>query len=38
MRITCTEAQNKDKAGSDFDSVSAIVDYVEANSGAIPRY
>ena len=33
-----TEAQNKDSDGDSFDSVSAIVDFVEAHSGAIPKY
>lgn len=33
-----TEAQNKDSEGSTFDSASAIVDYVQAHSGQIPRY
>ena len=33
-----TEAQNKDADGASFDSVSAVVDYVEAHSGQIPRY
>ena len=33
-----TEAQNKDKDGDTIDSASAIVDFVEAHSGAIPRY
>lgn len=33
-----TEAQNKDKDGDSIDSASAIVDFVEAHSGEIPRY
>jgi len=33
-----TEAQNKDKDGHAIDSASAIVDFVESHSGAIPRY
>lgn len=33
-----TEAQNKDNKDNFVDSVSALVDYVEANSGAIPKY
>ena len=33
-----TEAQNKDKEGNAIDSASAIVDFVEAHSGVIPRY
>lgn len=33
-----TEAQNKESEGDAFDSVSAIVDFVEAHSGAIPKY
>ena len=33
-----TEAQNKDKQGDAIDSASAIVDFVEAHSGQIPRY
>lgn len=33
-----TEAQNKDSDGDSFDSVSAVVDFVEAHSGAIPKY
>lgn len=33
-----TEAQNKDSDGDTLDSASAIVDYVEAHSGQIPRY
>ena len=33
-----TEAQNKDKDGDNIDSASAIVDFVEAHSGEIPRY
>ena len=33
-----TEAQNKDSDSQAFDSVSAIVDFVEAHSGAIPKY
>ena len=33
-----TQAQNKDKDGSAIDSASAIVDFVEAHSGGIPRY
>lgn len=33
-----TEAQNKDKDGANIDSASAIVDFVEAHSGEIPRY
>ena len=32
-----TEAQNKDKEGNNIDSASAIVDFVEAHSGEIPR-
>ena len=32
-----TEAQNKDKDGSAIDSASAIVDFVQSHSGAIPR-
>lgn len=33
-----TQAQNKDSDGDTLDSASAIVDYVEAHSGQIPRY
>ena len=33
-----TEAQNKDKEGQGIDSASAIVDFVQAHSGSIPRY
>lgn len=33
-----TEAQNKDKDGNNIDSASAIVDFVQAHSGEIPRY
>ena len=33
-----TEAQNKDKDGGNIDSASAIVDFVEAHGGEIPRY
>ena len=33
-----TEAQNKDKDGSAIDSASAIVDFVQANSGYIPKF
>ena len=33
-----TQAQNKDKNGETIDSASAIVDFVEAHSGEIPRY
>ncbi len=33
-----TEAQNKDKDGDAIDSASAIVDFVEAHTGEIPRY
>ena len=33
-----TEAQNKDKDGDIIDSASAIVDFVQAHSGEIPRY
>ena len=33
-----TEAQNKDKDGSAIDSASAIVDFVQAHGGAIPKY
>ena len=33
-----TEAQNKDKDGNAIDSASAIVDFVQAHSGEIPRY
>ena len=33
-----TQAQNKDKDGYHIDSASAIVDFVEANTGEIPRY
>ena len=33
-----TEAQNKDKEGESIDSASAIVDFVEAHSGEIPKY
>jgi len=33
-----TEAQNRDGNGDSIDSASAIVDFVEANDGAIPRY
>lgn len=33
-----TEAQNKNKEGDNIDSASAIVDFVEAHSGEIPRY
>ena len=33
-----TEAQNKEKEGEYIDSASAIVDFVEGKSGAIPRY
>ena len=33
-----TEAQNKDGTSNMIDSASAIVDFVEARSGAIPKY
>ena len=33
-----TEAQNKDKDGNNIDSAAAIVDFVQAHSGEIPRY
>jgi hypothetical protein len=33
-----TEAQTKNKDGDNIDSASAIVDFVEAHSGEIPRY
>jgi hypothetical protein len=33
-----TEAQNKEKDAGAIDSASAIVDFVEAHSGEIPRY
>ena len=33
-----TEAQNKDKTSNSIDSASAIVDFVEAHSGQIPKY
>lgn len=33
-----TEAQNKDKDGDIIDSASAIVDFVEAHAGSIPKY
>ena len=33
-----TEAQNKDKEAGVIDSASAIVDFVEAHSGEVPRY
>ena len=33
-----TQAQNKDKDAGAIDSASAIVDFVEAHSGEIPRY
>ncbi len=33
-----TEAQNKDGNGNAIDSVSALVDFVESHSGAVPRY
>ena len=33
-----TEAQNKDKDAGAIDSASAIVDFVQAHSGQIPRY
>lgn len=33
-----TQAQNKDSEQSAFDSAAAIVDYVEAHAGQIPRY
>lgn len=33
-----TEAQNKDKQTNAIDSASALVDFVESHSGAIPRY
>ena len=33
-----TEAQNKDNSAATIDSASAIVDFVEAHSGEIPRY
>ena len=33
-----TEAQNKEKDARAIDSASAIVDFVEAHSGEIPRY
>lgn len=33
-----TQAQNKESEGDAFDSVSAIVDFVEAHSGAVPKY
>jgi hypothetical protein len=33
-----TEAQNKQAEGANIDSASAIVDFVEAHDGEIPRY
>lgn len=33
-----TQAQNKDGSGNQIDSASAIVDFVQSHSGAIPRY
>ena len=33
-----TEAQNKDSASNAIDSASAIVDFVQAHAGAIPKY
>ena len=33
-----TEAQNKSNEGAGIDSASAIVDFVEAHSGQIPKY
>lgn len=33
-----TEAQNKDQNGGSLDSAAAIVDFVEAHTGEIPRY
>lgn len=33
-----TQAQNKEGEDGKMDSVSSIVDFVEANTGAIPRY
>ena len=33
-----TEAQNKEKDGNQIDSASAIVDFVEAHAGQIPKY
>ena len=33
-----TQAQNKDKETDSIDSVSALVNFVETHSGAIPRY
>lgn len=33
-----TEAQNKDTEGQSIDSVSALVDFVEANEGAVPKF
>ena len=33
-----TQAQNKEKEGNTIDSASALVDFVEAHSGEIPRY
>ena len=33
-----TEAQNKDTQSQSIDSISALVDFVEANEGAVPKY
>ena len=33
-----TEAQKKDKEGDAIDSVAAIVEFVEANTGQVPKY
>lgn len=33
-----TQAQNKDNNSNSIDSASAIVDFVEAHSGSVPRY
>ncbi len=33
-----TEAQNKTAEGEGINSISALVDFVEANSGAVPKY
>ena len=33
-----TQAQNKDKDNNQIDSASALVDFVQAHSGQIPRY
>ena len=33
-----TQAQNKEKDANSIDSAAAIVDFVEAHSGAIPKY